>query len=214
MSVETAFVGALGCDTDTRVDAACAQALRNARLDFIIRYLGLGSSSTGDLTKLEVDEILGSGLALMAVQHVRMPGWLPLASLGLQDGSHAASNAIAAGLPAGVTLWLDLEGLAPGATVTETIAYCDAWHTAVRAAGYDDGVYVGSGQPLDSAQLFSLKTSRYWRSQSQVPNVDARGYCMIQLYPTVTVAGIAIDYDVIQSDFRHGMPRWLKANGN
>jgi hypothetical protein len=209
MIVQQAYVGALGCDTDTRLSVDTARALCDNGLAFVLRYLSLGTESPGDLTTDETQAILTGGLALMAVQHVRMPGWLPNGPLGVQDGSHAASNAVSAGLPAGVSIWLDLEGVASMAVKSDVVAYCNAWDTAVRHAGYSTGLYVGAGQPLDEAALYSLQVSRYWRSQSQVPNVEHRGYCMIQLWPTETVGGVSIDYDVIQSDYKGGLPRWV-----
>jgi hypothetical protein len=209
MLVETAYLGALGCDSDTKLGAQQAARLKSLGLRFVVRYLSLGANeSGGDLDKPEVADILDAGLGLMAVQHVRLPGWTPSAALGIEDGSHAAHNAVSAGLPAGVTLWVDLEGI--NGTVGDTVAYANAWNDAVKGAGYDTGVYVGGGVPLDEMQLFALlHTHRYWRSFSQVPNVGKRGYCMIQLYPTTNLGGVSVDLDIIQKDYLGGLPRWL-----
>jgi hypothetical protein len=209
MLVETAYLGALGADSDTKIGATEALRLKAAGLRFLVRYLSLGANESGsDLDKNEVTDILGAGLALMAVQHVRLPGWTPSAAMGAEDGSHAAHNAVSAGLLAGTTVWLDLEGI--NGNATETAAYANAWNDALRAAGYDTGVYVGGGCPLDEQQLYSLlHTHRYWRSFSQVPNVAGRGYCMIQLYPTTNIAGVNVDLDIIQQDYKRGLPRWL-----
>jgi len=207
--VEQGFLGALGCDTDTKLTAACAAKLVAGGMKFVLRYLSLGSPAPGDLDKTEVDAILSANLSLMAVQHVRSPGWMPTGQLGGQDGSSAAHNAVVAGIPAGVTIWLDLEGVSSVSPAQSVIDYVRSWYTAVRASGYDCGLYVGSGVPLDGAQLYSLPVDRYWRSFSEVPNVNRRGYCMIQLYDTTKIGGIDVDLDVIQSDYLGGLPRWL-----
>jgi hypothetical protein len=209
MIVEQAFLDALGADTDTKVSLATAQKLYAAGLRFLVRYLSLGAPNNADLDKLEVQDILAGGLALMAVQHTRVPGWTPSAALGSSDGSAAAHNAVVAGLPAGVTIWVDLEGISGAPADVE--AYVKAWFTEVRGAGYDAGAYVGGGVGLDESQLYALPVDRYWRSFSEVPNVARRGYCMMQLYPTTTVGSISVDLDIIQKDYLGGLPRWLAA---
>jgi len=213
MIVQQAFVGALGVDTDTKLNATSAAALAAQGLKFAIRYLSLGEAeSLGDLTQDETQAVLSAGLALMPVQHVRVPGWLPSASQGTADGSVAAAHAVAAGIPAGVTVWMDLEGVSSAAPTDVVIAYANNWNTSVRAAGYDTGLYVGAACGLDGATLFTkLNVSRYWKSQSDVPQVQRRGYCMYQLLPSETIAGVACDYNVVQEDFLGGLPRWVCA---
>jgi hypothetical protein len=211
MVVQQARAGAWGCDTDTKLTATSAAALCKAGIVFCIRYLSLGSENPGDLNQAEVAAVLGAGLALMAVQHVREPGWLPSLAQGASDGSHAAGNAVAAGMPAGATVWLDLEGVSTAAPADVVIAYCNAWNSAVAQDGYDTGLYVGAMQPLDENQLFSLNVQRYWRSQSLVPNVARRGYCMYQAYPSQTLAGISVDFNMVSEDALGGLPRWAIA---
>jgi hypothetical protein len=209
--VKQAAVGSLGFDVDVQLTATTAAALRAAGLTFALRYLSIGDpDNNADLTLAEAQIILGSGLALMAVQHVRYPGWQPTEAMGTADGTHAAANAAAAGLPAGICVWCDLEGIA--GTDAVTIAYTNAWAETVQAAGYLPGVYIGDGVPLTSAQLYqTLSVSHYWRSQSQVANVDERGYQVIQLYPETLVAGVSIDFDVIQKDFKGDLPAWVES---
>ncbi len=77
-----------------------------------------------------------------------------------------------ADLPAGVTLWCDSEGQAGGASAT--IAHVNAWAAVVKAAGYDPGLYVGAGTPLDGQQLYALDVDRYWKSFSQSERADLR----------------------------------------
>jgi hypothetical protein len=190
----------MGFDTVSVLNDAAAAALRAAGMRFAVRYLG---SLKGD----EVSSILKAGLALMPVTYSRASGWTPTGELGQEDGSSAVADAKAAGFPAGVTVWCDLEGCA--GTVETTSAYVNAWAGVVRDAGFDPGLYVGSGQALDGAQLYALAVDRYWRSFSQVPDPTC-GWSMIQLYKTVTVAGTSVDVDVIQYDYRARLPNWLE----
>lgn len=209
MLVETAYVGAIGFDTDTKLSAQSAGALAASGYRFAVRYLSLGAPSHGDLDAAELQAIVPV-LNLMAVQHVRAPGWMPSAALGKADGEHAALNAKAAGILAATSVWFDLEGVAGGATPAEVIAHADAWYNEVRAAGYLPGIYVGSGSVLSASDLYhKLGFSRYWKSFSRVPEPDVRGFTMIQLFDTITVEGVAIDVDVIQKDYEGGLPVWL-----
>ncbi len=128
--------GVHGFDCNTVLTPATAAALRNAGFMFCIRYLSRGAiPSTGDLTTAEADLILDAGLSLMAVQHVANPGWLPTAALGASGGAHAAGHAHAIGIPAGVNIWLDLEGVAHAAPAENVIDYCNAWFEEVETAG-------------------------------------------------------------------------------
>jgi len=210
MIVESASIGALGFDTTAKLTASECASLYQWGMKFAVRYLPLpNNSSANDLDAKESAIIAASGLALMAVQHVRYEGWTPSGSQGTSDGVQAATSAMAAGLPPGVTLWCDLEGVKGDAQSTED--HVNGWAQSVRHAGYDCGLYVGAGQPLNGDQLFKdLIVSRYWRSQSQVPNVSERGYCMLQLFPSTTVVGVNVDINVIQGDYMNGLPRWAR----
>jgi hypothetical protein len=144
----------------------------------------------------------------MPIQYARTRGWS--AESGRADGAAAARNALAVGVPPEATLWCDLEGRIHGAEAA--IAYATNWHAAATEGGIaDPGLYVGAGVPLTSEQLFhDLPFRRYWRSLSQVPNVDVRGYQLIQLFPDdVVVAGVRVDLDVTQSDYLQNRPVWV-----
>jgi hypothetical protein len=71
---------------------------------------------------------------------------------------------------------------------------------------------VGADIPVSGRGLFeALSFTRYWRSLSQVSNVDVRGYQMVQLFPDDQfVAGVEVDLDVIQSDYLGSRPRWAR----
>jgi hypothetical protein len=208
-SVQSAITGLLGFDANTVITPDVAQTFFAQGYRFCVRYLSRGPEPASDLSAAEAEDILQAGLALMAVQHVRKAGWQPTGALGQQDGQAAGQNATDVGFPAGVSIWCDLEGVQPGAAAQDVIDYCNSWFTAVAAAGYLPGLYVGFASGLNEQQLFSLKFQHYWRSQSNVPNVGSRGYQMIQLFPEVTRNGIAIDIDVTQADFKQGQVKWL-----
>ena len=211
-----AVPGTQGFDTDTRLVAASAGQLFGAGFQFAVRYLSRTTSQNpGDLGGTEAETILGAGLALMAVQHCPLAGWAPTAALGGSYGQAAALNATTIGLPIGVSLWLDLEGVASYATAANTIAYVNAWAGEVADASFVPGLYVGANQPLTGDELYwRLKVSRYWRSASRVPDIPYRGYCLAQaLMPSPVSNGangdISIDRDVIMADAFGGVPIWL-----
>jgi len=209
--VQSAPADSVGFDTDTALSATTAAAFVTAGFHFAIRYLSLGvSESSGDLTSAEVQYILNSGLALMAVQHVPESGWYPTQQLGQEYGQNAAKNAESVGLPAGVNIWLDLEGVNSAASADNVTAYCNAWFAAVSAAQYVPGLYVGASAILDSDQLDSLNVEYYWKSGSNVP-YPTKGYCMVQsINSNYVVDGVAYDRDVVQKDNLGNTPVWLK----
>jgi hypothetical protein len=212
MMVGRAVPGANGFDTDTIVSASTARQLFSSGFRFAIRYVGRYSpQSTGDLSVSEVSDILGAGLALMPVQHVDRQGWSPTAALGISYGSSAVQNVRSiAKLPEGVTVWLDLEEPLVTTPPSQVIAFVNAWSGEVSNAGFAPGLYVGAGEILSASDLYwRLRVQRYWKSASRVPNVDVRGYCMIQTLAPSPVDGISIDRDVVLADMLGMTPSWV-----
>ncbi len=210
-NVAAGVPGAQAFDTDTVLSSSEAAALSATGFSCAIRYLSRTTQQNpGDLSAAEAQTILHAGLALMAVQHCPLPGWAPTAALGMQYGQVAAANADAAALPAGTSLWLDLEGVASWATAADTIAFVNAWTETVAAADYLPGLYVGANQPLGGDELYwRLKVTRYWRSASTVPDIPYRGYCMAQALMPSPIDGVVIDRDVVMADAFGGLPMWL-----
>lgn len=176
-------------------------------MDFALRYLG-------SVDAAELQAILDAGLAFMPVTFCRGAGWAPSAALGTQDGKQAATRLGALGIPKGTTVWLDVEG--PGGTFHDVIDFINAWAHEVRAAGFDPGLYVGAGAMLTSGELYGLAVDRYWHSCSRVVDRDGKevapacGWTMIQVVPgNVTVAGVEVDIDFIQQDYRGRLPTWV-----
>ena len=209
-TIEPATPFVPGFDSDTPITASLAGQFYSSGYKFCFRYLSLGRESPRDLSAPEATSILNSGLALMPVQHVREPGWSPSANLGEADGENAASNAQEVGFPPGINVWCDVEGVISTATPQDVIDYCQAWYGAVYNAGYVPGLYVGSRAQLSGEQLYQLSFQHYWKSQSNVPEIPHRGYQLIQLFPSITAHGIAIDVDVTQPDNAGGQAQWLR----
>ena len=215
-TVKSAPPGALGFDTDTVLSASTAAAFVADGAVFAVRYLSRTTpEAAGDLSAAEAKDILAAGLALMAVQHVSQSGWTPNQSLGTQYGNAAAANAQQVGLPTGVVLWLDLEGVASGTDANAITDYCNAWFASVSAAGYLPGTYIGANCGLTGDQIYyGLLCEYYWQSGSRVPAVPVRGYCMVQtISQSYVFDGVAYDQNTIQADSPGDTPIWLAPAG-
>lgn len=164
MNVATLPDGARGFDVNCRIGPKTAAAFKAHGYQFAVRYL---PRSTGagvhDLNAGELVTLLSAGLAVMAVQHVESESsWVPSSDKGSANGTAAADAARACGLPLGVCVWLDLEGVDVRVGADEIIAYASAWFTAVASAGYTPSLYVGWHSGLSPAQLFALPFEHYW----------------------------------------------------
>lgn len=215
-SVQPAPPGAKGFDANLTITGEIARAFKEQGYQFCIRYVGRVQNASYDLTAAEARIILGAGLALMVVQHVKQEGWQPTGDLGTQYGADAAQFVRAIGLPPGVSVWCDLEGVAPGTSAADTIAYCNNWCDGVAAAGYSPGLYVGWHSGLTAEQLYdSLRFKHYWQAynldQDEVPSV--RGVQLRQSPGTGgTIAGVtteSYDDDYTMLDQLGGTAIWL-----
>lgn len=210
-TVQQATPNLKGFDTDTVLTAQQAAAFKSSGYAFCVRYLARNNGQgSDDLSYNEAKSILDAGLALSAVQHVPSPGWTPTAALGTTYGTNAAANAASIGLPQGMNLWCDLEGVAAGTPTQQVIDYSNAWYDAVHAAGYVPGIYVGASCMLTGNQLYqNLRFQHYWKSLSNVPAIPNRGYQLIQTMGS-TVNGVSTDNDSTQDDLLGGAVLWLK----
>lgn len=210
MTVKGASPGQ-GFDVNQPLTASEATAFKEAGNIFCVRYIPRTPALVrGNLTSAEIKVILGADLALMAVQHVAEPGWQPTQALGAQYGVYAGVYASTIGLPKGMNIWLDLEGVATPATAQEVIDYCNAWFTAVEAVGYVPGVYVGWQVVLTPEQLYSaLPFKHYWRAYNG-PDVATRGYQIVQ-HTAKTLNGIAYDPNTSQADLLGDTAIWVEA---
>jgi hypothetical protein len=214
-TVQKAPAGLSGFDINSIVSTTVAQTLKNAGYDFCIRYIPRTANlAAGNLSNTEALHILNAGLALMAVQHVALPGWAPTADLGTAYGGYAATYCKeVVGLPAGINIWLDLEGVAHGTPAQNVIDYCQAWYNEVNNAGYVPGIYVGYDTILDSQQLYSkISFKHYWRAYNG-PVVNVRGFQLIQ-HTEKTINGITIDPNTTQNDKLGDAASWLAVAAN
>jgi hypothetical protein len=208
--VEPVPADSLLFDASQKLSRGELQALYDAGFRGGLRYVGLGGPAPEDIDGAELENAMAVGLGIMLVQHVRFSPWVPSAPLGQRDGQVACQLAQAAGYLPGAHLWDDLEGINPAAGSALTIAYANTKFDVCASEGYPQGEYIGYAVPLTSSELFhALKTSCYWRSFSNVPDVERRGYAMKQLVET-TVSGVDVDISVSSRDRLGGQPHWMR----
>lgn len=148
-------------------------------------------------------------------------GFMPVTFGGeYEDGARdELAQLKALGIPPGVTVWLDLEGMkAWKDDPAKLIAKLNAWAEPIAAAGYVAGLYCGVPQPLTSKELGDLpRFTRYWAGQGR--QVDrfgnlsepTPGYCMRQFFPSVTWGGVLVDANMVGQDYRGRLPTMLTA---
>lgn len=199
-----------GFDTNTVLTALTAKEFYESGYRYCTRYVGRTQMASNDLSSTEANAILDAGLGLMVVQHVSAWNWTPTSKLGIEYGTNAAAFAKEIGIPPGVNLWCDLEGVATDCPSDMVIDYCNYWYNAVNNAGYTPGLYVGAQCILNGTQLYeALSFKHYWKSGSTVPDVKTRGYQLIQHNLDVTVNGVQIDQDTSQNDHLGGQAQCL-----
>lgn len=208
--------GSRGFDLNGPITAVMAQNFVAYGYAFAMRYVRRKTKRDYDLSVAEVLTILNAGLALGIVQHVAAEGWTPKASLGIEYGGVAAAECKLLGIPDGVTVWCDLEGINIATPEQEVIEYCNMWYHEVHAAGYHPGLYVGWHAGLDAQPLYrKTKFKSYWSAynldRDKYPAV--RGVQMRQFVakPLDRIPGITVDFDVniIHTDALGGTPTLL-----
>ena len=219
--VFTAPDGVRGFDTAESVSASAAAAFRRRGYRFAVRYVRRDQAHASALSASEARSLLNVGIGLMLVQYVESDSsWNPTGAKGSANGGVAASEAQKLGVPWGVTVWCDLEGVAPGTPAQSVIDYCNHWHVAVTSAGYVAGLYVGYRAGLTPTQLYkALRFTHYWGAYNL--NVDqypaTRGLQMKQLQRTAkdSVPGTTIDFQVdrVSADKLGGRPTLLALEG-
>lgn len=213
--------GVRGFDTAQTVTASAALAFRRAGFRFAVRYVRRDKPHASALKANEARSLLSVGIGLMIVQYVESEtAWTPSATKGTRNGGIAAIECELLGVPWGVTVWCDLEGVAPGTSSKRVIDYCNAWHAAVSGAGYVPGVYVGYRAGLTPTQLYrALRFAHYWGAYNlnvdQYPGV--RGIQMKQSKARASERphGVSIDFqaDRVRADALGGRPTLLALEG-
>jgi hypothetical protein len=197
MRVMPCKVGARGFDSlqFSRSESATGPTtMLLSGLSFFVGYLGICSPKT-------VTAAVEAGLGFMPVT--------------LADEYDTPEAVLALGLPPGVTVWLDLEGLSAFHADSKTLeAKINAWADAMTQAGYQPGLYVGSPQPFTSDELFALHTVRYWKGQGSTRDrfgdlAEPRcGWCMHQAFPQTVWEnkGVLVDIDLVEQDYFKRLP--------
>lgn len=217
----TAPDGVRGIDTTERITRSTAAALHSHGYRFCVRYVRRDKPHASALNPVEARTLLDSGLGLMLVQYVESESaWIPSAAKGTANGSVAAAEAAKLGVPWGVTIWCDLEGVKVATARQRVIDYCNRWHVAVSGAGYVPGLYVGYHAGLTASQLYlKLRFTHYWGAfnlnADQFPAV--RGLQMKQSIrrPEDTIPGVQLDFQVdrIAADRLGRRPTLLALDG-
>lgn len=208
MKAETAFVGARAVDSYPFSGAgtcAQAQALKRTGVDCLIGYLGV-------MNVVRLNAVLDAGLAFMPVTR---------AGEYLDGAADEVAQLEALGIPAGVTVWLDLEGLdAWNTEPAKLIGLINAWADKIAERGWMPGLYVGAPQPLTSKQLYQLRVVRYWWGLGKpIDKTGALvypdcGWCMIQQWHGQKNGmlwkdtGVFVDTNGVQMDHRNRLPVW------
>lgn len=206
MKTERAFVGARGVDSlpfSQGGTTAQAEALAASGIEFFVGYLGV-------INGARLKRLLDAGVAFM-----------PVTLASAYNGATSVAQCKALGLPSGTTVWLDLEGKAAYDTPAPAlIAKINAWADAVKAAGYEPGLYVGSPQPLTSEELYALRVVRYWNALSRESDRNGKlaeprcGWCMWQMNDSVIWkgTGVFVDVNMIGKDFQGRLPTWVRSS--
>ena len=218
--VYTAPDGVRGFDANQHITPEMAAAFFKHGYRFCVRYVRRANRHAYDLTHGEAAGLLDAGIGLMIVQHVAPEGWTPTVKDGASYGSTAAAESANVGVPPGVMVWCDLEGVAPTAPAQQVIDFCNAWHSAVAAAGFVPGLYVGFGAGLSPTQLYrDLRFTHYWSAYNlnadQYPAI--RGVQMRQAERTAAdkVSGYSFEFqtDTVGADKLGGRPTLLAREG-
>lgn len=211
MKVQTALVGARAIDSlpfSTGATPDLAKVLKESGVDCFVGYLGSVSAS-------RLAAILGAGLAFMPVT---------LAGEYEDGAADEVAQLRALGIPAGTSVWLDLEGMTAWKSSPSILAAkINEWAKTIAAGGWMPCLYVGAPQPFTSAELSKLAVVRYWWGLGRcVDRYGALaepdcGWCMIQHYhgqPNGMFwrdTGIFVDANGIQCDYRKRLPAWVVA---
>ena len=182
-------VSAIGFDTIEAITAEHLTELEpDTRIEFIGRYVD-------GLTAHELDAILATDRMVTLFTYADEFNPAP-----------RIAELRALGIPSGVTIWLDVEGVTQRPDVQ-----INTWAAAMRAAGYDPGAYVGAQSLLTAADWTALAVDRYCRSCSYVPE-PSEGFCLLQLSPPNQKIGtLIVDWDVVQADYRGRLPTMIGA---
>ena len=150
----------------------------------------------------EYNATAAAGMDVVLFQGYDPTTW-PTVSQGTVRGQAAGSKAASVGYPTGSQIFLNLENNT-NADAATAIQWVTNWASAIRAAGYTPGVYVGVPQVLSQAQVNALPVSVFWRSASSSAPQASAGFVVRQTAVSQSACGIpnGIDTDVAGQDLR------------
>lgn len=180
-------------------EQACA--LKKAGVTALVGYLGI-------INEVRLDRVLRSGL-----------GFIPVTLAGEYKDGGADEVALlkALGIPAGATVFIDVEGQVAWSADPKTLTQqIESWAASITAAGYLAGLYAGVPQPLTSEELWKLKgISRYWKGQGRqvdrfgkLSEPSGCGWCMTQMYPSLNMGSppVWVDANMVGHDYKGRTP--------
>jgi len=212
-SVVQAPAGLKCFDCDAVVSLPAALQFRLHGYGCAIRYVGRHTTAPQDLRPVEAAEILAAGLALMIVQHVQKPDWVPTGAMGTEYGAFAAQSADAIGYVSGGMIWCDMEGVKDGVDARDVISFCNNWLDEVGHAGFTPGVYIGYKPGLNGPLFYhSTRFEHFWRAYNGDVVPVVREFQM-QQHTQQTLAGIQFDPNTVMADKLGGLPLVLAPPG-
>jgi Domain of unknown function (DUF1906) len=181
-----------------------AAAMKGAGFDGTFAYVE-------DLTSAQLQVRLAAGLWVAFVIE-GLGAAIPTAALGESMGTSASALLRAMSVPAGVTVFADLEDGQGTNGAPSWQAFGAAVNIATAQAGDIPGAYVAEGTGMTGAELYALPARRYWKGAARIldrfgqvaePDCD---WCVIQGRPIdYTLEGVRIDFDVAWQDNRGRM---------
>lgn len=160
----------------------------------------------------EYNAAAAAGMKVLLFQGYDPSSWATPAE-GTRRGAIIANNAVTARYPARAQIFLDLEDTiqpadkrtgTPATSVPELKTWIANWSAAVRAKGYQPGIYAGEPQLLSKADLDSIPNTVYWQPVSSAASKPARGFVGSQTAITQPACGIdgGINLDKAGTDTR------------
>jgi hypothetical protein len=201
-SVATPTPGSRWADTISHITATEAAALVADKFTGVFLY-------AEQVTQSDIDLALSAGLQVAFVMFSPAPGYQPSAALGASMATVACQKLRALNLPAGLTLFIDLESM--GGLPADKIAHANAAAAVIVKMGFIAGGYIGAGVGLTSAELYALLVTLYWKSGSIVLDRNGQhaepgcGWAVVQGMPfdyKVPGGGPEVDLDVVWEDYR------------
>ncbi len=184
-------------DTFAPISNTNAQALKGIGVGAVGRYLE-------NLTSTERDGIFAAGLGILPLSTAPTS---PLTKeLGISRADALFIKATQIGVPTGVHVMVDFE--AQQGAHADIVAYDEALTAELSKHQYIPLAYVGAGQALSGAELYTLPdTHLYWRGGSLGMPEPSCGFAMWQIPPLEQkLTGVDVDMSITGADLKGRRP--------